>query len=103
MFTSKSNRSSLARFACVLSVALPLCLSQAQAASPTLLATGFDTPVRITQLESGDLLVSESGVGDNNGQLIRLDPDSGATQIVVTGLPEVTPMSRPRIKKNLRD
>jgi len=48
----------------------------------------LQTPVRLTLLSStGDLLVSQSGLGTNTGLVSRINPNTGETVDLITGLP----------------
>lgn len=55
-------------------------------ANPTVLIEGLETPTRIMLLDSGDLLISESGIVNNGGRVTRVERD-GSKQAAIEGLP----------------
>lgn len=44
-------------------------LSSTLCATPSIVADGFDTPVKLSLLKNGDVLVTESGPAVNEGRL----------------------------------
>ncbi|MEM9555899.1 MAG: ScyD/ScyE family protein [Acidobacteriota bacterium] len=71
---------------CMASLLLLLVLPTTTHAAPAVLAEGLQTPTRLLLLDSGDLLVSESGIADNAGRITRVGRD-GQQQQIVEGLP----------------
>src|SRR6185295_12798087 len=53
----------------------------------SVVTSGLRAPTRIIFSTKGNLLVAESGTGNNNGRISMIDPDSGQRRTLIDGLP----------------
>lgn len=69
-----------------LAASLALAPAIAQSYETTVFATGLTGPVKIDLTRQGNLLVTEQGTANNDGELSRVDRD-GSVQTILSGLP----------------
>lgn len=69
-----------------LAASLALAPAIAQSYQTTVFATGLTGPVKMDLTRQGNLLVTEQGTANNDGELSRVDSD-GSVQTILSGLP----------------
>jgi hypothetical protein len=83
---TQSNMKKTTMLLRALAASLALAPAIALSYETTVFATGLTGPVKIDLTRQGNLLVTEQGTANNDGELSRIDRD-GSVQTILSGLP----------------